>query len=215
MNLSVIIRNRNEERYIGYAIQSVVDFCGDDVEIIIVDNDSTDDSLRIVNTFDFLDITRVNIDKNEYSPGRSLNIGVKESSNDYTMILSAHCEITNFDFSKVKIQLDSGVGAVWGKQIPIWDGKKMSRRYMWSNFKDSSSVNYYSLSEKRYFFHNAFSMFKRKHLREFPFDERLSGKEDRYWANDQIEKGFKIFYDFEQEVKHHYTPNGATWKGTA
>tara|TARA_Y100000592_G_C5451150_1_gene308785 strand:- start:18 stop:665 length:648 start_codon:yes stop_codon:yes gene_type:complete len=215
MNLSVIIRNRNEERYIGYAIQSVVDFCGDDVEIIIVDNDSTDDSLRIVNTFDFLDITRVNIDKNEYSPGRSLNIGVKESSNDYTMILSAHCEITNFDFSKVKIQLDSGVGAVWGKQIPIWDGKKISRRYMWSNFKDESSVNYYSESENRYFFHNAFSMFRRQHLREFSFDERLSGKEDRYWANDQIEKGFKIFYDFEQEVKHHYTPNGATWKGTA
>ena len=215
MNLSVIIRNRNEERYIGYAIHSVVDFCGDDVEIIIVDNDSTDDSLRIVNTFDFLDITRVNIDKNEYSPGRSLNIGVKESSNDYTMILSAHCEITKFDMSKIKIQLNSNMGAVWGKQIPIWDGKKISRRYMWSNFKDESSVNYYSESEKRYFFHNAFSMFKRQHLREFPFDERLSGKEDRYWANDQIEKGFKIFYDFEQEVKHHYTPNGATWKGTA
>ena len=50
---------------------------------------------------------------------------------------------------------------------------------------------------------------------KYPFDEDLSGKEDRYWANDQIEKGFKIFYDFEQEVKHHYTPNGATWKGTA
>jgi len=215
VNLSVIIRNRNEERHIGYTIQSVIDFCGNDVEIIIVDNDSTDDSLRIVNTFDFLDITRVNIDKNEYSPGRSLNIGVKESSNDYTMILSAHCEITKFDMSKVKIQLNSNMGAVWGKQIPIWDGKKISRRYMWSNFKDESSVNYYSESEKRYFFHNAFSMFKRQHLREFPFDERLSGKEDRYWANDQIEKGFKIFYDFEQEVKHHYTPNGATWKGTA
>jgi len=215
MNLSVIIRNRNEERYIGYAIQSVVDFCGNDVEIIIVDNDSTDDSLRIVNTFDFLDITRVNIDKNEYSPGRSLNIGVKETTNDYIMILSAHCEIIKFDISKVKIQLDSNMGAVWGKQIPIWDGKKISRRYMWSNFKDESSVNYYSESEKRYFFHNAFSMFKREHLREFPFDERLSGKEDRYWANDQIEKGFNIFYDFEQEVKHHYTPNGATWKGTA
>ena len=215
MNLSVIIRNRNEERYIGYSIQSVIDFCGDDVEIIIVDNDSTDDSLRIVNTFDFLDITRVNIDKNEYSPGRSLNIGVKESSNDYLMILSAHCEITKFDFSRVKKQLDSGVGAVWGKQIPIWDGKKISRRYMWSNFEDKPSVNYYSDSEKRYFFHNAFSMFKREHLRKFKFDERLSGKEDRYWANDQIEKGFEIYYDFEQEVKHHYTPNGATWKGTA
>ena len=42
----------------------------------------------------------------------------------------------------------------------------------------------------------------------------LSGKEDRYWANDQIEKGFNIFYDPKQEVKHHYTPEGITWTGT-
>ena len=36
-NISVIIRNRNEERYIGYAIQSVLDTF-DKPEIIIVDN---------------------------------------------------------------------------------------------------------------------------------------------------------------------------------
>ena len=41
---SVVIRNRNEERYIGHCIQSVVDFLGDDVQIIIVDNESTDES---------------------------------------------------------------------------------------------------------------------------------------------------------------------------
>ena len=67
---------------------------------------------------------------------------------------------------------------VWGKQIPIWDGKKISRRYMWSNFKDESSVNYYSES-RRDTFPIAFSML-RENTSEFPFDERLSGKEDRY-----------------------------------
>lgn len=217
MNLSVIIRNRNEERHIGYAIQSVIDFCGDNVEIIIVDNDSTDNSLRIVNTFDFLDIKNVNIGKNEYSPGKSLNDGVKKTTRDYIMILSAHCEITKFNSNSILTTLEKSeeITAIWGKQIPIWDGKKISRRYMWSNFEDKSSINYFSKSEDRYFFHNAFSMFKKEHLVEYPFDERLSGKEDRYWANDQIERGFKIFYDFQQEVKHHYTPNGATWKGTA
>ena len=40
-NISVIIRNRNEERYIGYAIQSVLDNFKDP-EIVVVDNNSTD-----------------------------------------------------------------------------------------------------------------------------------------------------------------------------
>ena len=49
-NISVIIRNRNEERYIGYAIQSVLDTFNKP-EIIVVDNNSTDNSMGIVNMF--------------------------------------------------------------------------------------------------------------------------------------------------------------------
>ena len=46
-----------------------------------------------------------------------------------------------------------------------------------------------------------------------PFDERLSGKEDRYWANDMIENGYRIKYDPSLVCKHYYTGDGATWKG--
>ena len=77
MNFSVILRNRNEERYIGYCIQSLVDFLGDNVEIVLVDNESTDDSIRIVNTFDYLNIKKVDISKNNYTPGRALNLGLE------------------------------------------------------------------------------------------------------------------------------------------
>ena len=213
-DISVIIRCRNEHRHIGYAIQSVTDFIGKP-EIVIVDNESTDDTMKIINRFEYHDITKLKITKNNYTPGEALNIGVKESTGKYIIILSAHCEIVKFDFDRLKGQLDrDGVGAVWGKQIPIWEGKKITRRYMWSNFKDKSDKNYWCDSEDRYFFHNAFSMFKREHLIEHPFDEKWAGKEDRYWANNQIDNDFDILYDSEQEVKHHYTPGGATWTGT-
>ena len=48
--VSVIIRNRNEEQYIGFAIQSVLDHFKNP-EVIVVDNNSTDSSLEVVSMF--------------------------------------------------------------------------------------------------------------------------------------------------------------------
>ena len=208
-NISVIIRNRNEERYIGYSIQSVLDFF-DKPEIIIVDNGSTDNSMSIINTFDFEDIKTYSIDS--YTPGKSLNHGVTKCSNDYILVLSAHSQITECNFDKIKSCLDKYC-AVGGKQIPIWNGKKINRRYVWSNFIDKDDINLYSEGEKRYFLHNAFSFYKKDLLNKYPFDEELAGKEDRYWINDMIDGGLKSYYDSDTICYHHYTTNGATWKG--
>jgi hypothetical protein len=72
---------------------------------------------------------------------------------------------------------------------------------MWSNL------------ESRYFLHNAFSLFKRDFLLENSFDESLPGKEDRYWVNKIIEAGHKTLYKHDIKCYHHWTVNGATWKG--
>ena len=48
--ISVIIRLRNEERWIGYSIQSIINKL-DKPEIIIINNNSTDKSLEIVKRF--------------------------------------------------------------------------------------------------------------------------------------------------------------------
>ena len=84
---------------------------------------------------------------------------------------------------------------------------------MWSNFKDESQTNYFSEAENRYFFHNAFSFFKRDFMKKNQFDEKYAGKEDRYWAIDMINNGNTIVYDSNSVVNHFYTNNGATWKG--
>ena len=48
--ISVIIRTKNEERFIGHAIQSILDKINKP-EIIILDNDSNDQTLQIVRLF--------------------------------------------------------------------------------------------------------------------------------------------------------------------
>ena len=83
---TVIIRAKNEERWIGHAIQSVLDYLYKP-EIIIVDNNSDDKTIEIVKQFiqapklddqseNYTNIKIFNI-KN-YSPGKSLNLGVKK-----------------------------------------------------------------------------------------------------------------------------------------
>ncbi len=221
--ISVIIRNRNEERWIGHAIQSVLDFFIKP-EIIIIDNNSTDRSLEIVRRFaenpknkninsNFTKIKIFNI-KN-YSPGKALNLGIKKCTYETVLVLSAHCVLKNINLRKIKSNL-SKYPCFFGNQVPIWDGKKITKRYIWSHFTDKKIENMFSEIEDRYFLHNAFSFFNKKFLVKNKFDENLNSKEDRYWAIDVIEKrGKKILYDPEYIAEHHYTPNGATWQGIA
>ena len=51
MSYSVIIRCKNEEQWIGHSIQSVIDILPSDTEIIIIDNNSKDDSINIIDLF--------------------------------------------------------------------------------------------------------------------------------------------------------------------
>ena len=70
--VSVVIRNKNEAQHIGLAIQSIHDHIGSSAEIIIVDDNSTDDSLRVVALFDKMNISIQKIEGG-YSPGKAIN----------------------------------------------------------------------------------------------------------------------------------------------
>ena len=222
-NISVIIRTRNEERWIGHSIQSVLNHLPNS-EIIIVDNKSNDETINIVRHFirdpnlDSTDETKyTNIEITEiedYTPGKALNLGIKKASNETCIILSAHCVINKLNISKHINDLKN-YSAIFGNQIPVWNGKKITKRYIWSHFINEEKVNMYSELENRYFLHNAVAMYQKSFLLNNPFDENLLTKEDRYWAKQIINNNHNILYDPELEVSHHYTINGNTWKGLA
>lgn len=210
-NISVIIRCRNEEEHIGFAIQSVIDHFKDP-EIIIVDNNSTDDSMKVVSLFDRYNIKEYSV-KDNYTPGKALNFGVKQSNSDIILVLSAHSQITTLNIEMLNQWFRQGHIAVFGNQTPIYKGKRITKRYIWSHFTNDIEKNLYSDIENRYFLHNAFCFYNRKFLLENPFNENLSSKEDRYWAKDIVDKGYTYLYDSNQKCNHFYTTNGATWKG--
>lgn len=221
MSYSVIIRCKNEERWIGHAIQSVIEWVADP-EIIIVNNHSEDKSQEIAKMFrkdpdlssssEFYTDLKI-IDISDYSPGRALNLGVKNSKNPNIIILSAHCVINKFNEQHISELLSVHAG-IFAKQTPIFEGKKITPRYLWSHFGSDPVVNMYSHLEERHFFHNAASAFKKELLLAHPFNENLVGKEDRYWAEKIVNNGMTTYYEPNGfRVEHHYTNNGNTWKG--
>jgi glycosyltransferase involved in cell wall biosynthesis len=222
--ITFIIRTKNEERWVGHAIQSVLDRVHRP-EIIIVDNNSTDKTLKIVKYFmhdpqlndesdhpsgkNYTDLKIVNI-KN-YTPGAALNYGIKKASNNTIVIMSAHCVLKKFDNKKISTSLKK-YACIFGNQIPVWEGKKLTKRYIWSHFINKKVENMYSKLEDRFFIHNALAIYDKKILKKYPFDEKLLGKEDRYWAKKIVKNRLKFLYDPSLEAEHHYTDGGSTWK---
>tara|TARA_B100001146_G_C16188911_1_gene438158 strand:+ start:788 stop:1429 length:642 start_codon:yes stop_codon:yes gene_type:complete len=209
-NISIIIRNRNEAEYIGFAIQSCLDFFSKP-EIIVMNNESNDDSMEVVQYFN--DRTNISLQNViNYRPGQSINLAVNKASKDYILILSGHAQITKLDFDLVKKELEEHK-AVFGKQVPVYRGKRITPRYIWSNFTDDREINKFSNIENRYFLHNAFCFYAKETLVKYPMPEIYASKEDRYWAKDMVDKKHTYLYDPSIECCHYYTKNGATWKG--
>ena len=125
--ISVIIRNRNEEAYIGMAIQSVIDQF-DDPEIIIMDNNSTDDSIRVISLFDRYNI-KVHELKGFYTPGKSINQAVKCCTNETILILSAHAQITDIDYRCIQEDLHM----VSNNYTFLYDGSQKCNHYWTPN----------------------------------------------------------------------------------
>tara|TARA_R110000744_G_scaffold139624_4_gene250715 strand:+ start:1138 stop:1773 length:636 start_codon:yes stop_codon:yes gene_type:complete len=208
--ISIILRNRNEGEYIGFTLQSICDHIPS-AEVIVMDNNSTDDSLDVVRLFNTrLNISVTSIDN--YTPGRSLNNAIKLCNYDTILVISAHSQITKMDLDYVQTQLKQH-SAVFGNQTPIYRGKRINKRYIWSHFIEDEVVNMHSVIEDRPFLHNAFCFYTKDALIETAFDEELSTKEDRYWAIDILLKEKTYLYTPRLEVNHYYTGNGATWKG--
>ncbi len=218
--ISVIIRVRNEESWVGHTIQSVLENFYKP-EIIIINNNSKDRSIEIIESFiadpelksdspDYTDIKIIDIEK--YTPGKAINLAASKASNKYLLIISAHCVLKSIDMKKHIIDLANHV-CIFGNQIPIRDGKKINKRYIWSHFVDHEVTNMYSDFENRYFLHNALAIYRKDFILKNKFDEFIKGKEDRYWAKRIVDNEYSFLYDPKLSAFHHYTPNGASWVG--
>jgi glycosyltransferase involved in cell wall biosynthesis len=196
--ISIIIRTRNEERWIGHCLSMVFKQDCTDFEVILVDNTSTDHTVEIAKRSPLASI--VSVDK--FRPGHALNEGIRASTGRYIVCLSAHCvpKSTNW-LARLLANFtdDPKLAGVYGRQLPVSFTDPIDKRDLLIVFGQDRRVQI-----KDYFFHNANSMLRREVWEAIPFDEEVTNIEDRVWGKAVTTAGFHIAYDPEAAVYHHH-----------
>ena len=198
---SIIIRTKNEEQWIPYCLEGVLAQKNIKKEIIVIDDNSSDNTVEIVKNFP----VQLFHYKGEYLPGKSLNFGVSKCSGEYVVFISGHCvpkdpfwlENLLKPFKKY-----NKLAGVYGRQEPFSFTSDTDKRDLWNTFGLDSK-----LQIRDSFFHNANSCIPKQLLKKYPFDEKATNIEDRLWSTDRVKEGFKIFYNSEASVYHWHGIN--------
>lgn len=194
--VSIIIRTKDEERWITPCLQAVFEQDHKDFEVIIVDNHSKDKTVEKAKTF------KVNVlTVDEYRPGKALNVGIRAAKGKYIVCLSAHCIPVNTKWLSQLLSNfeDKTIAGVYGRQEPMSFSTNFDKRDLLITFGLDKRVQV-----KDSFFHNANSMLRRDVWEKFPFDEKVTNIEDRVWAEEVLKQGYKIIYEPEASVYHYH-----------
>ena len=196
--VSIIVRTYNEEKWIAHCLGAIFNQDFDNFEVILVDNNSTDHTVEVAKRYPISTI--VKIDK--FFPGKALNDGIRASTGNYIVCISAHCIpkdkqwlqnlYNNFDENEK-------LAGVYGRQLPLSYTSDADKRDLLIAFGQDKKVQV-----KDYFFHNANSMLPRAIWDKFPFDEEVVNIEDRIWGKLVIEAGYEIIYEPSASVYHYH-----------
>ena len=80
--VSIIMPNYNNEKYLARSVKSVIDQSYQNWELIVIDNRSSDNSLKVLQGFNDKRIKIFTTD-NEGIIGKSRNIGLKNSNGEW------------------------------------------------------------------------------------------------------------------------------------
>lgn len=194
---SIIIRTKNEERWISSCLSSVFNQDFKDFEVIVVDNDSQDKTVEKAKQFPVKLLSY----SEEFRPGKAINFGIRNSVGEYIVIISSHCVPVNNQWlgNLVEEIKEAGVAGAYGRQEPLSFTSDLDKRDLLFTFGLERKIQ-----TKDNFFHNANSIIKRAVWEEIPFDEEVLHIEDAIWAREILKRGYKIIYTPEASIYHHH-----------
>ena len=194
---SIIIRTKNEERWITQTLSAVFNQKYKNFEVIIVDNESSDKTVEKAKQFKVSKILKCG----EYRPGKALNFGIRAAKGDFLVMLSGHCIPVNDKWLENMINAftDPKVAGVYGRQEAMAFSADSDKRDLALIFGLDKKIQV-----KDSFFHNANSIIKKDIWEKMPFDENVTNIEDRIWAHKVIQNGYKIVYEPDAGVYHYH-----------
>lgn len=203
--VSIIIRAKNEEKYLGQVLQKLKDQTFQDFEIILVNNNSTDNTVKIARKYG---AKVVNVQKGKFTYPYAMNLGAKQAKGEYLVYLSGHSIPikTTFLANGISNFKDKKVAGVFAYQLALPDANKLERivYFIGSLFRRKK----YELGKGQ--IHagalGATNATVRKNLWELRgFDLRFAGGgEDGDWAKYWTDKGYKIVHEPGFAVYHSH-----------
>ena len=192
--VSIIIRTKNEETWISQCLSAVYAQSHKDIEVILVDNQSTDMTVQRAKEFP---VKIVTID--DFKPGKAINKGIEHTKGKYIVCLSGHCIPANDQWlSNLIEKLDEpDIAGVYGRQLPTPQTSAIDARDLYLVFGLDSRSQYNDS-----FFHNANSAFRREIWETYRFCETTKNIEDRLWGEKVIKSGLRIYYESNAKVFH-------------
>lgn len=198
--VSVIIRAKNEARYIGETMAAIQSQRYRDFEIIVVDSGSTDSTPEIALQYGARLVT---MDPKQFTYGRALNLGVSHGQGDLIVSLSAHATPENSSWlgSLVSGFLYPRAAAVYGRHIPRSNVSSFELLGMHLSGVTSKERR---IQADRARFSNTNGAFRRDLWEMLPFNEKLPGAEDIDWARQMQRMGYVIVYEPAAAVFHSH-----------
>lgn len=197
MTISVIIRTLNESARLPELLKTLTSQVVEgDVEIILVDSGSNDGTLDIAEGFG---VKILSISKEDFTFGRSLNVGCQAASGDYLAFISGHC-VPADDYwlaRLVKPLLQNLAGYSYGRQEGR-DTTRFSEYLVFNKYYPQQSL----IPQQGFYCNNANAMLRRDLWEQFRFNEQLTGLEDMYLAKQLVVAGHKVAYVSEASVYH-------------
>lgn len=198
--VSVVIRAKNEARYIGETLAALQGQQYHDLEVIVVDSGSTDRTLEIAGEYRAKIVT---IDPNEFTYGSALNLGIANSQGQLLVSLSAHAtpETPYWLGSLVRGFGSPSVAGVYGRHIPRENVSFFELLGMQLSGVTSKEPRLQTDSAR---FSNANGAVRRDLWELHPFNDELPGAEDIDWARQMQHLGYVIAYEPGAAVYHSH-----------
>jgi glycosyltransferase involved in cell wall biosynthesis len=207
--ISIIIPCRNEENYIASCLESIInsDYPNDLLEVKVVDGMSDDKTREIIKKYteeySFINI----IDNIKQKTPYAFNLGIKNSSSDFIMIMGArHIISKNYiSYSIDKLNKDDDLGCVGGAVINSFENSisEVISKAMSSSFGVGIGNFRTNSFEEVYVDTIGTPVYKKKIFDELGlFDERLTRNQDDEFNYRVTQAGYKIMSSGNISVKY-------------
>ncbi len=198
--LSIVIRTLNEAKHLDRLLTAIADqrVPGLGHEVIIVDSGSTDGTLEIAERHG---CRILHIRREEFSFGRSLNLGCQAARGDILVITSGHCVPTDAHWLQRLCQplLDNEAGYSFGRQLGGEDSHFSEQRIFAKYFPEQDCNG-----QKEFFCNNANAALRYSDWERLRFSEELTGLEDMELAQRLVREGGRVVYVPDAAVYHYH-----------